>query len=60
MQRQCFRLHLLSQINRALPYGRIPAFLRKSSSNDNHPFTMTANPAVRSTKNLTPQAPLYL
>jgi hypothetical protein len=26
----------------------------------NHPFTMTVNPAVRSTKNFTPQVPLYL
>jgi hypothetical protein len=28
--------------------------------NDNHPFTMTVNPAVQSTKNFTPQVPLYL
>jgi hypothetical protein len=28
--------------------------------NDNYLFTMTVNPAVQSTKNFTPQVPLYL
>ena len=39
--------------------GGVPGFC-VVYPNDNHPFTMTVNPAVRSTKNFTPQVPLYL
>jgi hypothetical protein len=37
-----------------------PDFCGQFSSNDNRSFTMTANPAVGSTKTFTPQVPLYL
>jgi len=58
---ECFRLHPPGQINRALPSRPAsPDFCGQFSSNDNRSFTMTANPTVRSTKNFTPQVPLYL
>jgi hypothetical protein len=37
-----------------------PDYCREVVPNDNHPFTMTVNPAVQSTKTFTPQVPLYL
>lgn len=40
--------------------SRVRIFAWFLRDDDNHPFTMTVNPAVRSTKNFTPQVPLYL
>jgi hypothetical protein len=39
---------------------QLRGFAERSSEKDNHPFTMTVNAAVCSTKNFTPQVPLYL
>jgi cysteine-S-conjugate beta-lyase len=49
--------HPTGPCGRSLSRAVATGFLRRAA---NYPFTMTVNPAVRSTKNFTHQVPLYL